>query len=583
MKIRFSIFLLLGFSLGISMPTMAQMTSRWPPFGNTIRFGCTVTEDMRANYITSQSVFVPDTAVDLLFSPNMLQDKTISALLLGVKLDPRLTDYQLASVRSFSKFYTTFRISNNSDATVISLGITKDNVDDYRYHVVVDDSVEVVHWSKPRLEKLYGAKKPYGFIGTFNYPGKQVLVEVVNTKNYQIRDGVIFDWRKTLKPQTTNLIIHGSPKTIEGNITKVTPDSILENKAPYELKHDPITHEITQIKFIQGDVGDIQLVLKDHPTIEYNVSISNTDDNEYGFWGSTDESGFQASFILRSLPQLPGTYKIVISPKIGGNVDVTSQTLVIPVVVLPRPLLEKKASLKELLPYLVAALLVIGLLFWLYRRNLNVKLSSSVQARQNVNLKMRSIRAQLNPHFMFNALTSIQNLVNKNDMESANHYLSRFASLTRKVLNTGEKELISLEDELKILDDYLQMEQLRFGFQYHVDTDVDINVANTEIPAMLLQPFVENAVKHGVADLRDRGEVKVIIRKENTNLNLIITDNGMGFIQTGAMSNSNSFGLKLSEERIELLNQLYTGQPFKLGIKTGDTGTTVTVTLTNWI
>ncbi|MES2426474.1 MAG: histidine kinase [Bacteroidota bacterium] len=488
----------------------------------------------------------------------------------------------MASVKSFSKAYTAFRISNNSDATVISLGITKNNVDDYRYHVVVNDSVEVVHWTKPQLEKLYGAKKLYGFIGKFNYPGKQVLVEVVNTKNYQIRDGVIFDWRRIVKPVTANLIIHGAIRSA-GDTSRIIPDSIKEKNPPYEAKHDPITNEITEIKYTEGNVSAIQLILKDHPTIEYNVSIVNTDDNEYGFWGGTDENGFQSNFILRSLPTLPGTYKIIIRPRIGGNIDLTNQTLVIPVVILPRHLLNEKASLKQMLPYVVAALLIIGLLFWLYRRNTNIKLVSSAQAKQNTALKLRSIRAQLNPHFMFNALTSIQNLVNKKDMEGANHYLSRFADLTRKVLNTGDRDLISLEDEIKILDDYLQMEQLRFNFQYDIKIDNEINQANTEVPAMLLQPFVENAVKHGVANLREKGMVKVEISKTDNNLLLTINDNGSGFQKKTQETLNNSFGLKLSEERIQLLNEIYKDHPVKLSVQSDTTGTTVTITLSNWI
>jgi two-component system LytT family sensor kinase len=579
MKTRFLILLLIVF---ISLPAVAQVTSRWPPFGNNIRFGCTVTEDMRALSMTSLNVTVPDTAVQQLFTPGLLEEKTISALLLGVKLDPSLVDYELASVKSFSKAYTAYRISNNSAATIVSLGITKDNVNDYRYHVVVDDSVEVVHWSKPKLAKLYGAKKAYGFIGKFNYPGKQVLIEVISLKNYQIRDGVIFDWRKNIKPVTIHLIVHGTIRTVTGDITKVAPDSLMEKKAPFNTKNDPKTNEITQISYVQDDVSSIQLILRDHPTIEYDVSIVSTDDNQYGFWGGTDESGFQNSFILRSLPPQPGTYKIVIKPKLSGNEDVTDQTLVIPVIIKPRALLDKKASLKELLPYLIAALLIIGLLFWLYHRRANIRLAKSVQAKQNIGLKLSSIRSQLNPHFMFNALTSIQNLMNKDDTESANHYLSRFADLTRKVLNTSTRELISLDDELKILDDYLQMEQLRFNFKYQLVVDPAINKDNIEVPAMLLQPFVENAVKHGVANIREKGVIMITISQENKNLVLSISDNGAGFQQQNSISDT-SFGLKLSRERIKLLNEIYNDQPAVLNIASNKTGTIITITLTNWI
>ena len=184
---------------------------------------------------------------------------------------------------------------------------------------------------------------------------------------------------------------------------------------------------------------------------------------------------------------------------------------------------------------------------------------------------------------MFNALTSIQNLVNKKDMDGANHYLSRFADLTRKVLNTGEHDLISLDDEINILDDYLQMEQLRFNFKYDIKADANLNRENIDVPAMLLQPFVENAVKHGVANLREKGLVTIHINNEGSNLVFIISDNGPGFKQNTGEAIKDSFGLKLTEERIELLNQVYKDQPVILNVQTAATGTTITITLTNWI
>ena len=168
-------------------------------------------------------------------------------------------------------------------------------------------------------------------------------------------------------------------------------------------------------------------------------------------------------------------------------------------------------------------------------------------------------------------------------MDGANHYLSRFADLTRKVLNTGEHDLISLDDEINILDDYLQMEQLRFNFKYDIKVDANINSSNTEVPAMLLQPFVENAVKHGVANLRENGLVNIQVSNEGNNLVFIISDNGPGFKQNTGEVVNDSFGLKLTEERIELLNQVYKDQPVILNIQTAGTGTIITITLTNWI
>jgi len=223
----------------------------------------------------------------------------------------------------------------------------------------------------------------------------------------------------------------------------------------------------------------------------------------------------------------------------------------------------------------------VAVFFGIYRKNSKRKLENAIQAQETISLKLRSIRSQLNPHFMFNALSSVQRLMNKNDIPAANHYLSMFADLTRKVLNTGEQELISLEDELKIQEAYLQMEQLRFGFRYEVKVGEDINIANTEIPVILLQPFVENAVKHGVAPLQQNGLILVQVNKQGDNLVLSVTDNGKGFDRKIAGQKDDSLGLKLSEERIALLNRVHPDQPAILIIYSKQTGTTITIMLIN--
>jgi two-component system LytT family sensor kinase len=354
----------------------------------------------------------------------------------------------------------------------------------------------------------------------------------------------------------------------------------------FNVKQDPQTKKVIAITCTKGTVATLSVYVKQHPGVAYVSGLDQFANGKETFnaQGSDEDNSGEINFRVDTLPA--GKYHMYIVPFISASMSLGDQAASIDLTVIePKAtsVLEKKASVKQLLPYIGGALVLAGLLFGLYRRRANIRLRRSVQARQNINLKMRSIRAQLNPHFMFNALTSIQNLVNKQDMEGANHYLSRFASLTRKVLNTGEQDLISLEDELKILDDYLQMEQLRFGFQYHIDAEPAISAANTEVPAMLLQPFVENAVKHGVADLRERGKITIAIHKENNNLNLVISDNGIGFNQSAHGRNGDSFGLKLSEERIDLLNQLYPNRPFKLDIQTSGEGTVVTITLADWI
>jgi LytS/YehU family sensor histidine kinase len=191
--------------------------------------------------------------------------------------------------------------------------------------------------------------------------------------------------------------------------------------------------------------------------------------------------------------------------------------------------------------------------------------------------ELNMVRSQLNPHFIFNALSGIQSLMNKNEIEQANNYLNKFAALTRHVLD--DSTTISVRDEITLLDDYLSMEQLRFAFKYEITADEEVN-QNLEIPVMLAQPFVENAVKHGVMLLKERGEITVNFTKRDKDLVISIADNGGGF---DATKDHAGLGLKLSKKRIDLLNQTYKECPIMLQIKSTGGKTIVTITLTQWL
>jgi len=183
--------------------------------------------------------------------------------------------------------------------------------------------------------------------------------------------------------------------------------------------------------------------------------------------------------------------------------------------------------------------------------------------REKLNLELRSIRAQLNPHFVFNALSSIQGLVNNKETEAANRYLSEFGHLLRDSLAISEKDFTELAREIGILDTYLKLEQLRFGFQYTIETAPDVDPMATDIPAFLLQPIVENAVKHGVSGLQERGCVRLRFYREKANFIAAVSDNGAAW---DIDSTASGYGLRLTRERIRLLNQLLKGPVIEMTI-----------------
>lgn len=171
--------------------------------------------------------------------------------------------------------------------------------------------------------------------------------------------------------------------------------------------------------------------------------------------------------------------------------------------------------------------------------------------RRHLNSELKALRSQLNPHFLFNSLNSIQNFINKSDSKSANMHLSKFSQLMRRIIELSETASITLNEELGFNKTYIELEQLRYGFNYSMVIDDSIDQYNTEIPSMIIQPFIENAIVHCMSDLGEKGELRIFVRAENENkISIEITDNGKGF----ELDSDKGFGSTSSRERIDLLN-----------------------------
>lgn len=175
--------------------------------------------------------------------------------------------------------------------------------------------------------------------------------------------------------------------------------------------------------------------------------------------------------------------------------------------------------------------------------------------------QLTALKAQMNPHFMYNTLNSIQDLIVQHDIKSTNYYLSQFGSLMRKVLDASGSEQILLTEEVEILTLYLNLEKLRFGaqFTFEIRVDEQLDLEMMRIPSMVIQPFVENAIKHGL--LHKTGERKLSIRfsKSNDALLCSISDNGVGRqkaaeIKARARISHRSFATEATQKRLELLN-----------------------------
>ena len=185
--------------------------------------------------------------------------------------------------------------------------------------------------------------------------------------------------------------------------------------------------------------------------------------------------------------------------------------------------------------------------------------------KQLSDIKMKALRSQMNPHFLFNVMNSIQHYILKNDNTNAQDYLAKFAHLMRRVLENSKAETITLENEIETLKLYLLLEQLRSPgkFTYSIEVESSISTLSTLIIPMLIQPFIENAIIHGIMHKKGNdGKIILAIKKSNDRLVCVIEDNGIGRkssnkIKAAESIAHKSFGMNVTEERISLLNTLY--------------------------
>ncbi len=217
--------------------------------------------------------------------------------------------------------------------------------------------------------------------------------------------------------------------------------------------------------------------------------------------------------------------------------------------------LKKKGMIMLQLFLLFSFILIVGSV-WVYVQRLKVR------HRQLV-LEQQLLRSQMNPHFVFNILASIQNYMYKEDGRRASFYLGQFASLTRSVLNNSRQEWVLLKDEIKTVESYIVLQKMRFDFNYRIVLDDKIDKEETFLPPMLIQPFIENSVNHGICKISEQGEISLLFTQEGKSLRVEIIDNGPGLKSSLLEKEKNgaaeSLGLKVFEERIKNLKNIYRG------------------------
>ncbi|MBN2891059.1 MAG: tetratricopeptide repeat protein [Bacteroidales bacterium] len=198
--------------------------------------------------------------------------------------------------------------------------------------------------------------------------------------------------------------------------------------------------------------------------------------------------------------------------------------------------------------FILSLMIILG--FMIFRQ----KLAKSRYEAKLFNQKL--LRLQMNPHFIFNALTSIQSFMLEKDTKQAAIYLSAFSKLTRSILNNSREEFITLQEEFETAENYLKIQQMRYEnkFNFKIEVDPKLDMEKYFIPPMISQPFVENAVVHGFKDIDYKGEIIITYKKSEENIQITIEDNGKG-ISKKNIKKHKSHATDITKERLEILNK----------------------------
>lgn len=288
-------------------------------------------------------------------------------------------------------------------------------------------------------------------------------------------------------------------------------------------------------------------------TLEAQKSVKKLD-SLYAISGNIDASVQLYRDFLGKLPNLVSKDRSLVDNKI---LEDTEQRI---------SQLEKEKELKDELIRkknvfnysLIGALIVLtGLIIFIFR------MLKKVQTK-NKKIALQSLRREMNPHFIFNSLNSVNHFIATNNELEANQYLTKFSKLMRGVMENSTEDFIPFQQELDLLQNYLALEKTRFAdkFDYEIEVDENLNMQNLQVPGMLIQPFLENAVWHGLRYRTEKGFLTLSFEKSESHLKILIEDNGIGIEEskkqkTEHQKTREGRGMKNTLERIQLLNDLY--------------------------
>jgi hypothetical protein len=355
------------------------------------------------------------------------------------------------------------------------------------------------------------------------------------------------------------------PERFSSAASAVYFDTLFINQKPFSLYTQVNDLDELSLKYDQNTIG-IEAGIIDYYSRKDKIRY------KFGQNGKEGEWQYPPDHIIRYESLSPGSYRLVVqSSNINNEFNSPEKILLINI---------NPAFWNTWWFRIVASIFVLSIFYLVIRYRTRqrfklqlersgkekqiaeLKLRSAELQQQRTEMEMQALRAQMNPHFIFNSLNSINRFILQNDRAQASEYLTKFSKLVRMILQNSQASLITLESELESLDLYLNLESLRFNyhFDYNITIPKDLDKEVLQVPPLILQPYVENAIWHGLMHKEEKGHLDIDISENDDHLFLKIKDNGVGRAKAKALSSKSatkhkSMGLRITENRIAILQK----------------------------
>jgi len=463
------------------------------------------------------------------------------------KLKSAQSNYQKASKIGYSK---SKRSLNANDASRLSSPVPENKAEAIQSNIQISEKEN----NKQDLAASYSQMADVN-IENKNIPQAE---ENLNTA-YQISKEQAPQQALAINQKLTNFYVDNKDfdKAIKAKKSVLKENFVKENS---QKKVEQI-QELAEIYIKKNDPKEAIVLLKNAydialqkgHTLEAQKSVKKLD-SLYNISENTDASVKLYRDFLGKLPDLVSKDKSLVDNKILEDTEQKISQLL-----QEKKLKDELIRKKNIFNYSLIGVLVLltGLIIFIFRTLKKVQI-------KNKKIALQSLRREMNPHFIFNSLNSVNHFIATNNELEANQYLTKFSKLMRGVMENSSEDFIPFQQELDLLQNYLALEKTRFAdkFDYEIEVDESLNTQNLKVPGMLIQPFLENAVWHGLRYRTDKGFLSLKFTKNNDLLKITIKDNGIGIEEskkqkTEHQKTREGRGMKNTLERIKLLNDLY--------------------------